>query len=306
MLESLPKIQYRPFCSAESFSAEFDGKICRVEAPGKICLEASVEGWRDRLRMRLGPVTNELGIPVALDYLFSHLRNMMEAQVMGNMESVFRRDEFYQVPGLWRAGVTKYDYPQRPPLQEGVRYRRYVPQLGATLSFRTLDIAKDLEIFHEWHHQPRVYDLWELNKPKEELKAYLEKGLKDPHQIPMIFEVNGQSTGYFEFYWAAEDRIAPYYEFDLYDRGLHFLIGDPKFLGLGRTDAALRSALHFLYLDDPRTKRVVAEPRSDNQRVLKYVQIVPGWQFIKEFDFPHKRAALLMNHRHEFFVKDTL
>ncbi|MCB0412433.1 MAG: GNAT family N-acetyltransferase, partial [Bdellovibrionales bacterium] len=91
-----------------------------------------------------------------------------------------------------------------------------------------------------------------------------------------------------------------------YDRGFHFLIGDTGSLGRASTDHVIRSITHFLFLQDSRTERVVGEPRSDNKRVLKYVGSIPGWKFVKEFDFPHKRAALVMAERKPFFLGDLL
>jgi RimJ/RimL family protein N-acetyltransferase len=224
------------------------------------------------------------------------------------------RTGFYQRPGLFlgqiglqpqaetwvQTGGQKH--PQRRLPTPGVLYRRRVTALNTEVSFRTLDIDGDLERFHQWHHTPRVFDLWELNQSKEELRQYLKRAEQDPRQIPAIVEYGGRPVGYFEFYWAAEDRIAPHCEAQPFDRGLHFLIGEDDVLGRQWTEAALTSATHYLFLDDHRTRRLVAEPRSDNQRVIKYVDHIPGWRFVKEFDFPHKRSALLTVRREDFFL----
>lgn len=275
----------------------------------------------------------------SLDYFFSHYVDLKSIRIKAlddvlkqippqgflfeHGELKISRIDFYQLSCAWhREKITSSveqlsnsekwtvtedrKHPVRTTLQEGLCYRRYIPSIAKTLTFRTVDIERDLEKFYNWHNQPRVYDLWDLNKSKEDLKVYLTKGLQDPHQIPMIMEFDGEPAGYFEVYWAAEDRLAPYYDYQAYDRGFHFLIGEPQFLGSENTGQAVRSIMHFIFLDDPRSMRVVAEPRSDNKKVLKYVQLVPGWRFIKEFDFPHKRAALLMANREDFFGDGAL
>lgn len=196
-------------------------------------------------------------------------------------------------------------HPVRPAPFQGTMYKRYLPKIGKTISFRLITL-NDLDTFHDWHNQPRVYHFWELNQSKEELKAYIEKGLKDPHQIPVIVEMDGEPMGYFEFYWVREDRLGPYYDSDAFDRGFHFLIGNKKFLGNAITDQVIKSVLHLLFLDDARTRRVMAEPRHDNQKVLKYAQASIGWKQLKIFDFPHKRAALLENSREVFFGGNAL
>ncbi len=254
---------------------------------------------------------------LAMDHLFGENPQVHSIQIAPHRPVT--RAEFYQTSLIWQKAKVSSPLPQeswthtdgrshpiRPRLTPGIQYRRYIPELKTHLSFRTIEIERDLDTFHQWHNQPRVADLWELNQSKGSLQKYLERGLNDSHQIPLILELNEESVGYFEVYWATEDRLGPYYDSDPYDRGFHFLIGEERFLGKERTAVALHAICHHLFLDEPRTSRIVAEPRADNQRVIKYVSVVPGWSFVKEFDFPHKRAALLECERHGFFAKAIL
>lgn len=208
---------------------------------------------------------------------------------------------FNFTPETWSKNKTGDLVPKRPSKKTGVYYQRFIPLINKTLSLRSIDLDKDLDLFYNWHNKPRVYDLWELNKSKEELLIYLQNQLKDPHSIPLILEFDNTPVGYFEVYWAMEDRIAPYCDANEYDRGFHFLIGEDEYLGLENTGSVLKSISHFIFLDDPRTRRIVVEPRSDNKKVFKYIPLIPGWQFVKEFDFPHKRSALLTCDRNLFF-----
>jgi RimJ/RimL family protein N-acetyltransferase len=142
-----------------------------------------------------------------------------------------------------------------------------------------------------------------MAQSKEDLDAYIRRMEQDPHQRPIIGTLDGKPFGYFEVYWTPEDRLGPYYEHDPFDRGFHFLIGDLAALGKG-TGAIIQSMVHFIFLDDPRTRRVMGEPRHDNIKLLRYLQTVPGWVKVKEFDFPHKRAALLQIRREDFFRRE--
>lgn len=228
------------------------------------------------------------------------------------------RSEFYQRRELWLGTeaapaiseswteTAGRRHPVRPQPADGCLYRRYVPEIARTLSFRTIDPDRDLEVFHRWQNLPRVASLWDLAQPREQLAEYLARLRADPHSLPLILEIDGESAGYFEVYWVAEDRLGPYYASEPYDRAFHFLIGEKKFLGFENTDAVLRSVSHFLFLDDVRTQRIMAEPRADNTRVLRYVATLPGWRFLHEFDFPHKRAALLECRRETYFEEKPL
>lgn len=223
------------------------------------------------------------------------------------------RSEFFQNEEIWEQDIakkfpldfnltTKGKIPKRPKYSANtILYKRYIYSIKKTLSIRVIDILKDLETFHHWHHQPRVANFWELNKSKAELAEYIRTGLADPHQISVIIELDGEAVGYFEIYWTFEDRLAPFYEASPFDRGIHLLIGNTKYLGKENTDAILKSVCHYIFLADPRTERIMGEPRIDNDKILKYLLLFNAWKKIKEFDFPHKRAALVECSRKRFF-----
>lgn len=217
---------------------------------------------------------------------------------LGNIWSK-RIDPKVDVPTLITGKVS---HPERPPFTPGeVLYKKYFPQIQKTISFRVVDIERDLENFHKWHNVELIYKFWELNKSKEEHRKYLEEGLSDAHSIPTILEFDNRPVGYFEFYWAKEDRLGPFFDFSDYDRGFHFLIGDFSCLGKNNVDTILKATAHYVFLNDDRTALLAGEPRSDNKKIIKYVDHLPCWRNEKEFDFPHKRAALLLCDRNIFF-----
>lgn len=179
------------------------------------------------------------------------------------------------------------------------------PNSGQQFEIRKLDIDRHLDIFHRWHNQKYVYEFWELNQSKAELKEYLEQLIAQDHALPAIGYIDGTPCAYFEVYWAFYDRIAPYCDAGLYDRGYHLLIGEKRFLGRNNTILWLNLVNDFIFRDDPRTERIVGEPRADNKGLLKYLEHT---NFIKtkEFDFPHKRAALIECYREPFYKEVRL
>lgn len=225
---------------------------------------------------------------------------------------ISRRAMLRQIPELWLPQSRLHPFPLNYTMTEGKRhpirasvatgevYRRHLQELAATLSFRTVDVDGDLEIFHAWHNNPRISAFWELAGSKDMHHDYLKKVTADAHMHPLFGCFDGEPFGYFEIYWAKEDRIAPYYEVDDYDRGVHMLVGDERLRGPHRVAAWLPSLAHFMFLDDPRTRYVVAEPRADNAKMIDYM-LQAGFYKPKDFDFPHKRAALMMLSREAFF-----
>jgi RimJ/RimL family protein N-acetyltransferase len=219
---------------------------------------------------------------------------------------------FWQIPEPWlnkpSYGAAPLHYtltattrhPQRPPARTGVLYRRFIPWLGQTFSLEQADPDRDLGAFSRWMNTPRVAHFWEEQGTPEQHHAYLLNRLADAHARPLIGRFDDQPFGYFEVYWAKEDRIAPFYDAGDYDRGLHLLVGEEACRGKRYYTAWFSSLCHYLFLDDPRTERIVCEPRHDNQRQIANFDR-NGFAKLKHFDFPHKRALLVMLTRERFF-----
>ncbi|SAK45465.1 siderophore biosynthesis protein domain protein [Caballeronia ptereochthonis] len=55
-----------------------------------------------------------------------------------------------------------------------------------------------------------------------------------------------------------------------------------------------------MFIDDPRTERLVGVPGIDHVRHIAYMHRM-GFYTLKEFDFPHKRAAFTVMEREKFF-----
>ncbi|MFU2330048.1 GNAT family N-acetyltransferase [Pseudomonas sp. NFX98] len=222
------------------------------------------------------------------------------------------RTLFWQLPQPWLGQSLTRGYPQqmvisggkrhplRPLKPRGEVYRRFDARLGMWISLRTVDIDLDLARFNRWQNSARVASFWQEEGSLEKHREYLGKLEADPHTLTLIGCFDDQPFAYFEAYWAKEDRIAPFYDTGDYDRGIHMLVGEENHRGPHKVASWLSALVHFLFLDDPRTQRVVAEPRADNAKMIGYMQ---GQRFHceKEFDFPHKRAALMALGRERFF-----
>jgi len=153
------------------------------------------------------------------------------------------RQAFYQWPELWLTAGVSYprpvewmrsehgSHPLRPSQPDGEFYRRYVPTLNKIVSFRTVDVARDLDQFHDWMNHPRIAPVWELGLPKPALEKYLLERQSDPHIFSVFGYFDDEPFGYFELYWTPEDRLGPYYEAQDFDRGIHLLVGNPAYLG---------------------------------------------------------------------------
>ncbi|MFC3024097.1 GNAT family N-acetyltransferase [Vibrio zhugei] len=238
------------------------------------------------------------------------------AETLPLLDGQLSRQAFYQLPLVWHQHTPSSNYPLqriqsnaqyrhhplRPPMPQGYVYKRYDNEAAAEVSFRTINLEQDLARFTRWMNDPRVAEFWEQAWSEEALAAFLNERLADPHILPLIGEFNGQPFGYVEAYWVAEDRLSPYFDVQDFDRGIHLLVGESAFRGPTYFNAWIRAISHYLFIDDIRTQRIVLEPRADNQRLFN--RIIPmGYRKQFEFNFPHKRSALLMLNRESFFTE---
>ncbi len=230
---------------------------------------------------------------------------------------ICERTLFWQLPQPWLGESFSGVYPQqmavsagkrhplRAPKPRGEVYRRFDARLGAWVSLRTVEIEADVARFNRWQNNPRVLSFWQEGGDLQQHREYLGKLEDDPHTLTLIGCFDDEPFAYFEAYWAKEDRIAPFYDAGDYDRGIHMLVGEEHHRGSHKVASWLSALVHYLFLDDPRTQRVVAEPRADNQRMIGHMQN-QCFHCEKEFDFPHKRAALMILGRERFFDRCSL
>ncbi|KJA18349.1 hypothetical protein HYPSUDRAFT_145083 [Hypholoma sublateritium FD-334 SS-4] len=222
-------------------------------------------------------------------------------------------------------------HPQRPakPAPGEVLYRRWCGALRETIDITYFDVdgvrdgdyasgdqgggegeggervSRHLAAFHRWHNDARVNAAWGERGALAAHRAYVEGLLADPHALPCMLSWNGELMGYVEVVYTKEDHVAMNYPAGVvpgeWERGIHVLVGEEKFLGNGRAEIWIRSLCHYIFLADPRTDRVAGEPSSDNVPIAKAGE-ASGFHTQTIFDFPYKRSRLILNPREKFFT----
>ncbi|KAI4113506.1 MAG: hypothetical protein LQ345_005527 [Seirophora villosa] len=153
----------------------------------------------------------------------------------------------------------------------------------------------DTDLLHTWMNDPRVNAMWGEGGPRAKQEAFLRSALNSKHSFPVIGCWDGKPFGYFELYWVKEDHLGRQlssHDFGNWDRGIHALVGEQEFRGPHRVRVWLSALVHFCWLADPRTERVMLEPRVDNLKFVQYMVDV-GFYKEREIAFPHKQAALM-------------
>jgi len=125
----------------------------------------------------------------------------------------------------------------------------------------------DSEYLHKWMNDARVSHFWGEAGPQEHQEQFLRKCLQSKNSFPVIGCWDGKPFGYFELYWVKEDNLGKYLPIvGDYDRAFHCLIGEQEFRGAHRVKIWLSALVHYCWLADNRTERVLLEPRVDNER----------------------------------------
>ncbi len=262
--------------------------------------------------------SDTVGIRVHLPEAAAELRETLLARgALFRLEDgtlMCERSTWFQLPDYWlapriadayplRYGMTDGKrHPIRRPIPDGTVYISHAPSIAQTFRLEKVDVDRDLHTFHDWMNQKRVDHFWEESGDIHHHKAYLEQALSNPRTLPMIGFFGDEPIGYFEAYWVKEDRLAPYCNGTDFDRGMHLLIGNQNYLGKDFNNVWLPAVLHYMLLEDCRTQRLLGEPRSDNKRLIRRL-VDLGFYMEKEFDFPHKNAALMVISREVFFQR---
>lgn len=198
---------------------------------------------------------------------------------------------------------TRHPIRPKPPRQGEILYTRYIPSVGQYLSFRVASISSkalrhqgpvsspnrnsqiaasdsvvptmssmnggmsDSEYLHKWMNDPRVSHFWGEAGPKSHQEEFLKNGLRSKNSFPVMGCWDGKPFGYFEIYWVKEDNLGKYLPIvSDYDRGFHCLVGEQEFRGAHRVKIWLSALVHYCWLSDNRTERVMLEPRVDNEK----------------------------------------
>jgi RimJ/RimL family protein N-acetyltransferase len=223
----------------------------------------------------------------------------LDSAILWQWPSLWLPQLSYPLPPVQEMTAGRY-HPRRPAKPKGTVYQRFIPWLEREIAFTVADAETDLAAFHRWMNDEQVNTIWEDAGSIGKHREILEERIADPHVLPLIGSFADIPFGYFEVYWAKENRLGPFYDADDYDRGWHVAIGEPDYRGKKWISAWLPSLMHFIFLDDPRTKRIVGEPRASHEQQIRNLDR-SGFAKVKHFDFPHKRALLVMLGRERFF-----
>ncbi|KYG61247.1 siderophore biosynthesis protein [Bdellovibrio bacteriovorus] len=183
----------------------------------------------------------------------------------------------------------------------GSEFEVYNHRNNSYYAFRPLSFDKDIDLYCKWMQQPYVAQWWGRGQTREDLTRKLISELEDSHQLLYIGLIDGVPVSYWERYWISEDVLGNHIQHESFDQGLHFLIGEPEFLGRSHTSSATAAFMKLIF-SDSRTQNIIGEPDIRNKAVLTYAEATC---FVQReiIQLPERTSAIMVCERERFFSK---
>lgn len=166
-----------------------------------------------------------------------------------------------------------------------------VPVLAEPFALRIADADTDCALVSEWMNRPHLVEAWEYAWPPERWRRFLAAQLDGEYSRPLIGSFRGTPTAYVELYRAAKDSIAPRYDADPYDIGMHAAIADLKFVNRGFAPLLLPRLVASVFETEPRCRRIMFDPDHRNTGARRVCEFA-GCVFLGEHDMANRRMAL--------------
>ena len=171
-----------------------------------------------------------------------------------------------------------------------------MPVLADPYDIRVVDPRTDAKTIAEWMNRPHLAEAWEYANPVDWWDGYLRAQLAGTYSRPLIGSLRGVEHGYVEVYRAAKDSIAPRYDADPYDLGVHAAIADLRLVNRGFGPLLLPRLTASLFDREPQCRRIMFDPDHRNAAARRLCEFA-GCEFLGEHDMANRRMALYALHR---------
>lgn len=180
-----------------------------------------------------------------------------------------------------------------------VVFSRPVPELDTHVSFRSLDLGRDLDLIYDWVNQAYAERFWQLAGSRATIETIYRGVLDNPLVHSFIGWVGDAPVCQVDVYAVAADELAAHVpDFGPGDCGLHLLMCPPRQLQKGWSTYALRVFQEF-YFSHAQARRLYAEPDHENHLACQ-LAAATGFRLLGTIALSYKTARLYCLHREDF------
>ncbi|BBY88010.1 GNAT family N-acetyltransferase [Mycolicibacterium tokaiense] len=166
-----------------------------------------------------------------------------------------------------------------------------IPELPEPYAIRVAEPDRDAAMISEWMNRPHLAQAWEYDRPESWWHRYLSAQLTGTYSRPLIGSLKGEDHGYVEVYRAAKDSIAPRYDADPWDLGLHAAIADVNLVNRGFGPLLLPRLVASLFTMEPQCRRIMFDPDHRNTAARRLCEFAKC-DFLGEHQMANRRMAL--------------
>lgn len=240
-----------------------------------------------------------------VDYIINRRDWEVKGNLLTNLCNIDEASAPIENPAIYRAfpnPLTKYFFCEnliKPQTMEAM-YSRYFPKEDITITIRSFDIDRDLELVHDWFNQEHAKPIWKMDGPIKALELFYRTLIPGDASHSFIGEINGVPNFTIEPYWPMRDGVGACYEALSTDYGSHLLIAptekDKKF-----SFPTGQAMLDFVF-DQSIVGKCIGEAAVES-RAMHMFGTRLGYRYQKVIEMPHKMATLTFCYREWYWEK---
>jgi hypothetical protein len=240
-----------------------------------------------------------------VDYIINSRSWYTKANLVTSLQNINEADESLEYPAVFQESpnpLNKYFFCENliKPQTKDVLYSCYFPKEEITISIRSFDIDRDLEIVHDWFNREHAKPIWKMDGPIKDLELWYRTILPSDETHSFIGEVNGVPNFSLEPYWPMRDLVGEYYDALATDYGSHLFIApaekEKKF-----TFQSFQVGLNWIF-----AQAVVGKCIGEaSVEAIAMDRLIGRFGFKKQeiIEMPHKTAHLTFCTRESYWEK---
>lgn len=166
------------------------------------------------------------------------------------------------------------------------------------ISFKSLDIDKELPSIHLWVNKQYTARFWQMDGPYGPFKNVYQKIVAHPNAHSFTGHYNGKMVCQFDVYMLGVDELSYHLPDESNYCGFHLLMSPNDKPIRGLTVAVINSFLHY-YFSFAEGEKMYAEPDIENEKSIHLLQQC-GFQFLETLKMSYKTAHLYCLTRQHF------
>jgi RimJ/RimL family protein N-acetyltransferase len=203
-----------------------------------------------------------------------------------------------------------HDHPSSRPIfckaiRDGIVYEKKFARFpAATISFRALDLDKDLSMVHGWVNMDYTRTFWQMRGSIGLLRACYQCIQQNPFAHSFIGLMDGVAVCQFDIYKVSADELSQHIAFREEDCGFHLLMAPLKIPVHGLTLTMVSAFLEFYFAQNPGGK-MFAEPDIQNLKSINLLERA-GFEKGARVELSYKTADVYSLTAKAFHAKNQL